>query len=256
MFATKDLLKIGGAVGAMLSLAAFSFGSIAMVAGNTQIESFNAAKRLMQDKIYTDEFLRKTFYCGAKFDRKKHVTLPEGYQSDVFHSRAGKWEAEHIVAAESWGKSFDEWRNGHKDCVDSKGKSFKGRNCAAKVNPEFRLMHSDLYNLVPAIGSVNAARSNYNFTMLPSSKSSFGACDMRIEGRKVQPPEGSRGRIARTYLYFESTYPRYSMSKQQRQLMQVWDRQYPVTKEECEIGRRIKSLQKSENPILQSRCGA
>lgn len=37
MFATKDLLKIGGAVGAMLSLAAFSFGSIAMVAGNTQI---------------------------------------------------------------------------------------------------------------------------------------------------------------------------------------------------------------------------
>lgn len=77
---------------------------------------------------------------------------------------------------------------------------------------------------------------------------------MRIENRKVQPPESARGRIARAYLYFDEVYSRYSMSKAQRQLMMAWDKQYPVTPIECEIGRRIKLVQKSSNPILEARC--
>jgi deoxyribonuclease-1 len=84
-------------------------------------------------------------------------------------------------------------------------------------------MQADMHNLFPAIGAVNAKRSNYNFTLLPSAQSDFGACDMRIEGRKAQPPEWARGRIARSYLYMDQSYPKYSMSKPQRQLMSAWD---------------------------------
>jgi deoxyribonuclease-1 len=75
-------------------------------------------------------------------------------------------------------------------------------------------MQADMFNLYPAIGAINALRSNYNFTMLPSAKSSFGSCQMKIENRKAEPPEDSRGRIARTYIYMEQTYKRYSMNKQ------------------------------------------
>lgn len=80
-------------------------------------------------------------------------------------------------------------------------------------------MQSDLYNLYPAIGSVNALRQNYNFTMLPGASSDFGSCAMKIEGSKAEPPEKARGRIARTYKYMEWAYPRYKMSKAQRKLM-------------------------------------
>lgn len=78
-----------------------------------------------------------------------------------------------------------------------------------------------MYNLYPAIGAVNAARSNYNFGMLNKADSDFGSCDLRIEKRKVQPPEAARGAIARSYLYMEASYPRYSMSSSQRKLMQA-----------------------------------
>lgn len=223
-------------------------------AGNTSIESFNTAKRLMQQQIFVGEAYQKTLYCDAKFNQNKEVVLPDGFTTQKYRKRLNKWEAEHIVPAENFGRNFSEWREGHELCVDSKGKTFKGRNCASKVNKAYRLMQSDLYNLYPAIGSVNALRQNYNFTMLPDTTSSFGSCDMRIEDRKAQPPESARGRIARTYLYMDKVYPSYQMSRSQRQLMTAWDRDYPVTDVECEIGRRIASVQNSHNPILDARC--
>ncbi|QYK05832.1 endonuclease [Shewanella zhangzhouensis] len=232
------------------------FCSGALAAGNTEIESFSAAKKLMQNSIYTTEALRKTIYCGATFDSQKQVTFPDGFQTAVYLKRRFKWEAEHIVPAENFGQTFSEWREGSPVCVDSKGKKFKGRKCAEKANKEYRLMQSDLYNLAPAIGSVNAARQNYNFTMLPAAKPTFGSCDMRIENDKVQPPEEARGRIARAYLYFEASYPRYKMSKSQRQLMNAWDKQYPVTKGECEIAEKVKAVQQSDNPVLDGKCAA
>lgn len=221
---------------------------------NTTITSFNKAKRIMQKYLYTTPELRTTLYCGASFDASKYITLPSGFHTDKYKNRLKRWEAEHVVPAENFGRAFTEWRDGHAQCIDNKGNAFKGRKCAEKTSTIYRLMQSDLYNLYPAIGSVNAARQNYNFTMLPNQPSSFGTCDMRIQNRKAQPPERARGAIARTYLYFDAVYPRYSMSKAQRQLMQTWDKQYPVTPLECERAKRIKEHQGNTNPILSARC--
>lgn len=115
-------------------------------------------------------------------------------------------------------------------------------------------MQADMFNLYPAIGAVNALRSNYNFTMLPSEKSDFGSCAMKIDNRKAEPPVSARGRIARTYLYMEDAYKRYSMSKSQRQLMSAWDKMYPVDAWECARAKKITTLQQSENEIIKSRC--
>jgi deoxyribonuclease-1 len=158
------------------------------------------------------------------------------------------------VPAKNFGRTFSEWRDGHPSCVSKKGKSFKGRKCASKMNKEYRLMQSDMYNLFPAIGAVNAMRSNYNFVAQVNAKSGFGSCDMKIDNRKAEPPIESRGRIARTYLYMGATYKRYSMSKSQKQLMNAWDRMYPVSAWECKRAERINNIQRSTNQKITKEC--
>ncbi|GLT17641.1 deoxyribonuclease [Vibrio zhanjiangensis] len=227
---------------------------VVLAMGNASIESFSTSKRLMQKEIFVGELYQRTLYCDASFNMSKYVTLPEGFTTDKYRGRLNKWEAEHVVPAENFGRAFPAWRDGHPDCIDNKGKAYKGRDCASKVSKDYRLMQADLFNLYPAIGSVNAQRQNYNFVMLPNSLSSFGSCDMRIEATKVQPPENARGRIARAYLYMETVYPIYQMSRSQRKLMNAWDSRYPVTAIECEIGKRISAAQQSSNPILEQRC--
>jgi len=221
-------------------------------ATNQKIDSFNQAKKLLETKVYTNH--RTTLYCGATFDTHKKVTPPEGFTTTKYLKRSKKIEWEHVVPAENFGRTFSEWRDGHKQCVNSKGKLFKGRRCAEKSNSQYRHMQADMYNLYPAIGAVNALRSNYNFTMLPASESDFGSCSMKIDNRRAEPPEIARGEIARTYLYMESTYNQYSMSKAQRQLMNAWDKMYPVTDWECQRAERIFKLQKNKNEVVTRRC--
>lgn len=234
-----------------LSLALMTL-SVTVTASNTSITSFNKAKKKLEKEVYFDH--RETLYCSAKFDDKKNVTPPAGFETTKYLKRSKKIEWEHVVPAENFGRTFPEWREGNAACVDSKGKSFKGRKCASKTNIEYRHMQADMFNLYPAIGAVNALRSNYNFTMLPSEKSDFGSCSMKIENKKAEPPESARGRIARTYLYMEDSYSRYKMSKSQKQLMNAWDKMYPVSEWECERSARIQKLQENENKIVKSRC--
>jgi deoxyribonuclease-1 len=111
-------------------------------------------------------------------------------------------------------------------------------------------MQADMHNLFPAIGAVNALRSNYSFTMLPGEEVDFGSCAMKIESRKAEPPEEARGRIARTYLYMDSTYPQFKMSKKTRQLMDAWHKMYPVSAWECQRARRIEQAQSNKNKML------
>jgi deoxyribonuclease-1 len=238
----------------IISLVIASLIATPVLAANKEIQSFNKAKKILQKKVYNNH--RTTLYCGAAFDDKKKVTPPKGFTTTKFVKRAKKIEWEHAVPAENFGRTFSEWRDGHKLCINSKGKAFKGRKCAEKLNTEYRYMQADMFNLYPAIGAVNALRSNYNFTMLPDEKSDFGSCAMKIDNRKAEPPEMARGRIARTYLYMEGAYKRYNMSKSQRQLMSAWDKMYPVSAWECARAKKITSLQKSDNNVIKGRCNA
>lgn len=219
--------------------------------GNTSIHSFSKAKRLLLKEVYHDH--RESIYCGAEFTSDKKVIPPEGFVTTKQKKRAKKIEWEHIVPAENFGRTFVEWREGHPECTGKKG-AFKGRSCAEKVNMEYRRMQSDMYNLAPAIGAVNALRQNYNFTMLPYAESDFGLCLMKIDNKKAEPPVRARGRIARTYMYMEAVYPRYKMSKAQRTLMNAWDKMHPVTPWECMRAERIQKIQGNVNPVMAARC--
>lgn len=221
-------------------------------AANQEVQSFRKAKRILEKQVYNNH--RITLYCNATFDAKKKVKPPLGFTTTKYIKRAKKVEWEHVVPAENFGRTFIEWRDGNKQCVNNKGKTYKGRKCADKTNKEYRLMQADMFNLYPVIGAVNALRSNYNFTMLPDIKSNFGSCAMKVDSRKAEPPVIARGRIARSYLYMDDAYKRYSMSKSQRQLMNAWDKIYPVNAWECATAKKITSLQQSENRVVKSRC--
>lgn len=237
----------------LFSLVALSLPVMAHATPNTSIDSFSKAKRLLMNNVYNQNSVRRTVYCDVPFNTKKQTQLPSGFNTSLYESRVKRIEFEHIVPAENFGRSFKEWREGDSECVKN-GKAFKGRKCATKVSKEFRLMQADGYNLFAAVGSVNAYRSNYNFQMLSGTKSDFGSCDFHVDSRKAQPPELARGLIARTYLYFDSTYSNFRLSKQQRQLFNVWDKQYPVSDFECQKAEIVKSYQHNINPILEERC--
>jgi deoxyribonuclease-1 len=226
--------------------------SIPSFAGNGTNASFSQAKKYLKE-IYADH--RETIYCRAKFNTDNTVELPEGFIVTKHKKRSKRIEWEHIVPAENFGRTFSEWRDGHPNCVDSKGKSFKGRNCAEKINYEYRLMQADMHNLFPAIGAVNAMRSNYNFTELSTDiPNSFGSCAMKIEGKKVEPPHYVKGVIARTYLYMEQEYPRFKINKSMKNMLLVWDKEHPVTEWECIRAKRIEKIQGNPNKIVNEKC--
>ncbi len=226
--------------------------AFATAAGNQTIESYSEAKWLLYNRIYYDH--RVTLYCDAEYDQDRNVFLPEGFEVPDHFDRAYRAETEHIVAAENLGRAFSEWREGAPQCVNSRGRAFKGRKCAER-NIEFRLMEADLHNLAPAIGSVNAKRSNYRFGMLPNVEPTFGICPMKIRGRVAEPPDSAKGIVARTHLYMSDAYPaRFRLSRAQRQLFEAWDRQFPPDDWECERERRIARIQGNKNEITASQC--
>ena len=221
-------------------------------AGNTEIASFTKSKKLLTNVVYAGH--NETFYCKGHFDLKNNIILPEGFKTPNHGKRAYKLEWEHVVPAENFGRAFDEWREGHPACIDSKGKAFKGRKCAEKMNKDFQLMQADMHNLYPAIGAVNAVRSNFQYAELPEAEATFGSCPMKIEGKKAEPPAYTKGVIARTYLYFDEEYPQYHMSDTSKKMMQAWDKMYPVDAWECEREKRIEKLQKNANRFVVEAC--
>jgi deoxyribonuclease-1 len=227
-------------------------------AGNTSNDSFSKSKKLLHKVIYNDSASRQDIYCGCQYNEQKEVDFTScGYTPQKDNKRAHRIEWEHVVPAEAFGQSFPEWRNGHPDCVDSRGRSFKGRKCAEKVNFEFRKMQADMYNLYPAVGEVNGLRSNYSMAMIPGGQCRFGACKTKIEDRKIEPRPEVRGEIARTYMYMDSAYPgRGIISNKNEKLFRAWDKNDPVNEWECERARRIARIQGNINQVVDQACRA
>lgn len=222
-------------------------------AGNTRFESFNEVKKILTSRVYPDH--RRTIYCDIAFDKNKTTRLPAGFEKSLYAARAKRIEFEHVVPAENFGRTFPEWREGSPLCIKADGKPFKGRKCAEEASAEYRLMQADMYNLYPAVGSVNAMRSNFNFTQFPKTvPCTFGSCCMKISDRRAEPPDAAKGVVARTYFYMESAYPRYRLSDSQRKLFEIWDSKFPVTAWECERARRVKAIQGNSNTILEAAC--
>ncbi len=212
--------------------------------------SFSKSKTILK-QIYKAE--PSTFYCGCDIEWKtKKKLIPNskscGYQPRNKYTKKGKLnvratriEWEHVVPAWEFGHQLSCWqKGGRKACKKTKG---------------FKRIEADLHNLVPAIGEINADRSNYKYQMISGEQRVYGQCDAEVnfKSKAFEPAEDIRGNIARTYFYFEKEYS-LKLSKKQRQLYTAWDAQDPVDVAECRIQSLKEKKQGHPNPFIKSQC--
>jgi deoxyribonuclease-1 len=220
--------------------------------GNKKIERFSKSKIFLK-KVHQENPI--SFYCQCKYNNNKPNWESCGFSPRKDKKRASRIEWEHILPASHFGIKFHAWKNGHPDCVNSKGKKFKGRKCTEKINKLYRYMQADLYNLQPAIGEVNGLRSNYQIGLIQGEVREFGKCDIEIKNKIVEPSPKIRGDIARTYLYMEQTYPQHiKFNHSIKKLILKWDQNDPVDVWECRRAILISKIQGNFNTILQNKC--
>jgi deoxyribonuclease-1 len=226
--------------------------------------SFSKAKKLALTQVYKDH--HESFYCGCSFNDKKQVDQAScGYEPRTPITRSGKEnirdnriEWEHVLPASKMGSHLACWgkeRRQFPQCVKSNGKLRSGRDCCQKVNLDFRNAHNDLVNLTPAIGEVNADRSNLPYTEILGEKRAYGQCDFEYDTVKkvVEPAEVIRGDIARIQLYLENTYGQllgFEFSADKRIMLERWNAKDPISDWEKERNQRICKTQGSGNELV------
>ncbi|PAF46247.1 hypothetical protein BKH46_08380 [Helicobacter sp. 12S02634-8] len=228
-------------------------GTSGLVLNAKAIDSFEKAKKVLPT-IFANH--QTTFYCGCPYYKEGGKLLvgdcPDYTPRNAFtktgkvNERAKRIEWEHIMPAENFGRGLTCWRDGDAQCVDSKGKSFKGRSCCKKVSEKFRKMEADLRNLVPTIGEVNADRSNFRYAQATKNApmTQYGKCKFEVDFKlkRAYPRDAIKGMIARTYFYMSKTYG-VALSDQEKKLMMAWDKTYPMTQSEKDWIKRIQAFQ-------------
>jgi deoxyribonuclease-1 len=214
--------------------------------------SFGAAKTALYETVYSGH--RVTFYCGCRYDRDGRTDPRRcGLGTLDGSSRAQRVEAEHVFPASQFGNFRRCWREpaAFSQCRGDGGNPLSGRACCERVDPAFVTAYNDLHNLVPAVGAVNAARSDFNWGALRSGQR-LGDCAIRFDPilRRVQPPDAVRGEIARTMFYMRDTYG-FRLSRQDEKLYAVWNNADPPDAWEIERNRRIRRLQGKGNRYVE-----
>lgn len=195
------------------------FASFSLAA--EQFTSFSSAKKHLIKNLPENA---KSIYCGCDIKKQGNKLVPDpthcGYvprnavtRSGKVNQRAHRIEWEHIVPAWEFGHQLQCWQHGGR------------RNCR-KVSEKFRQMEADINNLAPAIGEINADRSNYRFGMLSENTNQYGRCEVKVnfKQRVIEPPFYARKQIADAYAYMQKTYG-LKISAKQQQLFDAWQRQ-------------------------------
>lgn len=202
-------------------------------------QSFSQSKKILKE-IYKDH--QTTFYCGCDYSYANKGNMIDrsscGYQPRIAVTKKGKDNArarriewEHVMPAENFGRYLPCWREG-------------GRKNCSKVSPEFRAMEADMMNLVPAIGELNGDRSNLRYGAFDPKVGQYGECRFQVDfeaDRAYVRPE-IRGDIARIYFYMSDKY-NINLSKQERQMMEAWNKQDPIDPWEIEKKKRVMQYQ-------------
>lgn len=200
-------------------------------------ESFSESKKLLKE-IYKDN--QTTFYCGCKYtpsnkdnmiDRNScgYVPRNELTKKGKENERANRIEWEHIMPAENFGRHLACWKDG-------------GRKACSK-DPIFNKMEADMHNLVPAIGELNADRSNFRYGADKPKVGMYGECKFEVDfdANRAYVRDEIKGDIARAYLYMSKTY-NINLSDQEKKLMEAWDKQDPIDEWEIEKNKRIEKI--------------
>lgn len=204
--------------------------------------SFSNSKRILADlyKSYP-----QTFYCGCSIDYSKLKPTPNlsscGYVPRKQKKRAERLEWEHVVPASIMANELPCWESGGR------------RSC--KKDKRFKLMESDLHNLVPSVGEVNGDRSNRRFGLVDDELRVYGSCDFEIdyETDLVEPKPSIRGDVARIWFYIDQLYD-IELSESELLMFEKWDELDPVSDWECFKDNFVYSIQGRHNDFVHKEC--
>jgi len=203
-------------------------------------QNFDEAKSILR-RLYPRGV---EIYCACPYDldRKDRIDAAAcGYKGQGARSKRIEWE--HVVPASVFGQRFAEWKEGHPSC-ERNGKKNKGRDCARATSEVFARMEADLYNLLPSLGELNGARSNYPFGEVGGENREFGRCDFEIGHRVAEPRPQIRGDLARIYFYMDARYPGFDIVNRKNEgLLNAWDRDDPMDDGERLRARKIEEIQ-------------
>lgn len=215
------------------------------------VPSFASACTILNKQVFYDH--QVTFYTEVPYDGRTVIPGERFMPADKYVNRSGTIEWEHLVPASYFGSTFPSFKYGHQNCVTSSGRHYKGRVCAAKINPIFKAMLSDLYNLRPAIGQVNAMRSDKPYCEVPWERRVFGGnIDLEIDKACIEIPDSIKGDVARTYLYMHSRYSAHMpLTEDEIKKYKSWAAADPVDNWEFEWAKRIQGIQGNANPYIK-----
>lgn len=230
-----------------------SFNRKRIKSNNSQkATNFRDAKKILI-QIYKDHKI--DFYCNCKFDQ----TFLDGYsilsidpscglEARNNLERISRLEWEHIVPAFEFGKSLSCW---NENICEKNGISFKGRKCCRRIDEKFALMESDMHNLQPVPGEINADRNYFYYGEIDGEKRNYGTCDFEVDSKKklAEPRSDIRGDIARTYFYMEKEY-NIEIHPAQKEIYIQWDKLDPPDDWEKERNIRIEKIQGNFNSFI------
>lgn len=213
------------------------------------LKNFGQAKKMARLLFQSH---RQTLYCHCSFNARLEVDLGScNMQSALRFPRARRIEFEHMMPAENFGQHFSCWRE--KVCLKKNGKRYKGRACCERNNKQFRQAEAELYNLWPAVGLVNQARSNYRYNQL-EPHSLFYGCPITIDpvNRQVEPADFAKGTVARANLFMADKY-QITLSDAQRKLFTAWNQQFPPDSWEMTWAEKVRLIEGYANPYIVNR---
>jgi len=217
----------------------------------TYAASFSKSKKILLNNIYFDNY--HSFYCNNLFsiklinnkyktylipNKNKYKPRKEHFKSGKENYRAKRIEWEHIMPAHNLGKHLSCWKEG-------------GRK-ACKKDKIFRIMTSDMHNLVPAIGEINNDRSNFRFGAEKVRVGQYGECEFQVDFKRKRAyvKDDIKGDIARIYFYMSDRY-NINLSKQERKLFKVWNKEDPISEWEIIKNDRVFKIQGNSNSYIK-----
>jgi len=156
------------------------------------------------------------------------------------------------MPAERFGRGLACWSGA--SCTGRRGRACCSASVASGGDPDFHAMEGDMHNLAPAIGELNADRSNRPYGEVPGEPRDYGACDFEVDrasGRmgKVELAPSVRGDAARAWLYMAEAYG-IGLEDEEQRLLLEWAESDPPDAWERERNALVEAAQGNRNPFI------
>lgn len=127
------------------------------------------------------------------------------------------------------------------------------QSCRAR-SERFNEIESDMHNMYPARKDLNRRRGSMAYAVIKGEHWVEPGCDLEIDERRrrVEPRPAVRGDIARAMLYMADRYE-LKLYREQRELLQRWERADPPDHAEKAHNRRVREVQGWGNPLIEGK---